>query len=141
MTLDDESDEAGTGDKAEGAFGDVDNGRIEQDASPYNTFATSELASGPTKSIGESGSWYDVEEGRYTEGPCKQQGMPSTPAQDQPQTLPQSSKSLQDQTNQQGVSKVSAISLGACQWSLRSTPCLSFPTAAMMDGLMTAWLN
>jgi len=96
MILDDELDEAGTGDKAKGAFGDVDNRRIKRDASPHNTFATSELASGPTKSIDASGPWYDVEEDRYIEGPYEQQGVPSAPAQDQPQTLPQSSKPLQD---------------------------------------------
>ena len=55
MTLDDELDKAGIRDKAEGAFSDVDNKYIEQDASLYNTFTTSELASEPTKSISESG--------------------------------------------------------------------------------------
>ena len=72
MILDDESDEAGTGDKAKGDFNDVDNRRIERDASPHNTFATSELASGPTKSIDASGLWYDVEGGRYIKWPYKQ---------------------------------------------------------------------
>jgi hypothetical protein len=52
---DDELDEAGTGHKAEGTSGDVDTGRIGRDASPHNTLATSELASGPTKSIDASG--------------------------------------------------------------------------------------
>ena len=103
---DDESDEACAGDKAEGAIVDVDTGHIGRDASPYNTFTTSELASGPAKSIDTSGPWYDVEGGRYIEWPCEQQGVPSAPAQDQPQTVPQSSKPLQDQTNQQGVSNI-----------------------------------
>jgi hypothetical protein len=66
--------EAGARDEAEGASGDVDTGCIEQDTSLYNTFATSELAS-------------------------ELHGVPSAPAQAQPQTLPQSSKPLQDQTN------------------------------------------
>jgi hypothetical protein len=52
---DDELDEAGTGHKAEGTSGDVDTGRIGRDASLHNTLATSELASGPTKSIDASG--------------------------------------------------------------------------------------
>ena len=88
MILDDESDEAGTGDKAKGAFGDVDNGRIERNASPHNTFATSELAPAPTKSIDTSGPWYDVEDGYRIDEPtprlgsCEQQGVPSAPAQD-----------------------------------------------------------
>jgi hypothetical protein len=38
------------------------------------------------------------------------------------------------------TSKVSAVSLKAPQWSLRSTPS-SLPTAAMMDGQMRTWLN
>ena len=68
MILDnDDLDEAGAGDEAEGASGDVDTGRIERDASPHNTFATSELASAPTESIDASGPWYDVEEGCYIE--------------------------------------------------------------------------
>jgi hypothetical protein len=41
----DDSDDAGAGDKAEGASGDVDTGCIKQDASLYDTFTTSELAS------------------------------------------------------------------------------------------------
>jgi hypothetical protein len=97
--------EAGAGGEAEGASDDVDTGRIERDASLYNTFATSELASAPIKSTDASGPWYDVEEGRYTEEPVtgfgssEQHSVPSAPAQAQPQTLPQSSKPLQDQTN------------------------------------------
>jgi hypothetical protein len=82
VTLDnDDSDDAGAGDKAEGASGDVDTGCIEQDASLYDTFATSELAS-------------------------ELHGMPSASAQAQPQTLPQSSKPLQDRANQQGVDDI-----------------------------------
>ena len=69
---DDESDEACAGDKAEGAIVDVDTGHIGRDASLYNTFATSELASGPAKSNDTSGLWYDVEGGRYIEWPCEQ---------------------------------------------------------------------
>jgi hypothetical protein len=104
--------EAGAGGEAEGASDDVDTGRIERDASLYNTFATSELASAPTKSTDASGPWYDVEEGRYTEEPAtglgssEQHSVPSAPAQAQPQTLPQSSKPLQDQTNQQGLDDI-----------------------------------
>ncbi|KAE8440871.1 hypothetical protein EG329_006358 [Mollisiaceae sp. DMI_Dod_QoI] len=94
---DDDSDKAGAGDEAEGASGDVD---------------TNSLASGPTKSIGASGPWYDVEEGCYIEepapglGPCEQQRVLSTPAQAQPKTFPRSSTPLQDQTNQQGVGSI-----------------------------------
>jgi hypothetical protein len=58
-----------------------------------NTLATSELASRPTKPVDASSPWYDVEEGYVEEpalrhGSCEQQGVISTPAQDQPQTLP-----------------------------------------------------
>lgn len=44
-------------DEAEGASGEVvvNTGRIGRDTSPYNTLATSELASGPIKSIDISG--------------------------------------------------------------------------------------
>jgi hypothetical protein len=51
----DESDEAYTRDKAEGAIIDVDTRRIRLDTSLYNTFATSELAFKPAKSIDISG--------------------------------------------------------------------------------------
>lgn len=64
MTLDnDDSDDAGAGDKTEGASGDVDPGWIEQDATLYDTFATSELATEP-------------------------HGGPSDPAQAQPRPSP-----------------------------------------------------
>ena len=64
MTLDNnDSDNAGAGDKAEGASGDVDTRCIEQDATLYDTFATSELVSEP-------------------------HSVPSAPAQAEPQTLP-----------------------------------------------------
>jgi hypothetical protein len=62
--------EVGAGGEAEGASDDVDTGRIERDASLYNTFVILELASAPTKSTDASGLWYDVEEGRYTEEPA-----------------------------------------------------------------------
>jgi hypothetical protein len=42
----DESDKTDAEDEAEDASGGVDAGRIGQDASPHNTLATSELASG-----------------------------------------------------------------------------------------------
>jgi hypothetical protein len=54
---------------AEGAFGEIDTGRIERHASPH-IFATSELASAPTESIDASGPWYDVEEGCYVDEPA-----------------------------------------------------------------------
>ncbi|KAH6675954.1 hypothetical protein B0J14DRAFT_375526 [Halenospora varia] len=107
MILDDYSDEA-----EEGTSSDVDTGCTGRDASPHNTLAALELASGPTKSIDTSGPWYDVEEGCYIEerapglGPCEQQGVHSAHTQAQPQTLPQSSTPLQDQTNQQGVGSI-----------------------------------
>jgi hypothetical protein len=69
---DDDPVKAGAGDKAEGASGDVDTGNIKRNASPHTTFATPELASKP-------------------------HGVPSAPAQAQPQSLPQTSKPLQDQ--------------------------------------------
>ena len=48
MTLDNnDSDNAGAGDKAEGASGDIDTGCIEQDASLYDTFTISGLTSKP----------------------------------------------------------------------------------------------
>jgi hypothetical protein len=112
MTLDNESDEAGAEGKVEGLFGDVDTGRIEWDASLHNTSAISERASAPTKSIDASGLWYDIEEGCYIEEPApglgsrEQYGVPSTPAQAQPQTLPQSSTPLQDQINQQDIDDI-----------------------------------
>jgi hypothetical protein len=143
MTLDNESDEAGAEGKVEGLFGDVDTGRIEWDASLHNTSAISECASALTKFIDASGLWYDIEESCYIEEPApglgsrEQYGVPSTPAQAQPQTLPQSSTPLQDQINQQDIDDIAQ----ACQWSLRLTPSPSLPTAAMMDGLMIVWLN
>jgi len=100
ILVNDDSDEAGAGDdEAEAASGDVNTGRIERDASLQNSFATSELASAPTKSIDISGPWYDVEESCYEEpapgpGSSEQHGVPSAPAQAQPQTLPQFSKPL-----------------------------------------------
>ena len=113
MILDDESDEACAGDKAEGAIVDVDTGHIGRDASPYNTFTTSELASGPAKSIDTSGPWYGVKEGRYVEettpglGSHEQHSVPSAPAQAQPQTLP----NLPSHYKIKPTSKVSTISL------------------------------
>jgi hypothetical protein len=82
---DDDPDEAGAGGQAEGASGEVNTGRIKRDASLYNTFPTSELASVPTESIDASGPWYDVKEGRYIEeltpglGSYEQYSVPSTP--------------------------------------------------------------
>ncbi|KAH6667186.1 hypothetical protein B0J14DRAFT_184401 [Halenospora varia] len=54
---------------------------------------------------------------------------------------PRSSPDPPSRHNIRSTSNISSISLRACQWSLRLTLCLSFPTAAMMDGLMIAWLN
>ncbi|KAH6701256.1 hypothetical protein BKA61DRAFT_617875 [Leptodontidium sp. MPI-SDFR-AT-0119] len=98
---DDDPDNADAGNEAEGAFGDIDTGRIERDASPH-IFATLELALAPIESIDTSGLWYDIEEGRYVDepapgpGPREQYSVPSAPTQAQPQTLPQSSTPLQD---------------------------------------------
>lgn len=88
MILDDnDSDEATIGNKAEITSGNIDinTERIEQNTSLYNAFVTSELAS---------------------LGLCKQHGMPSAPAQSQSRTLLQSSKLLQDQTNQQDIDNI-----------------------------------
>jgi hypothetical protein len=123
---DDDPDEAGAGGQTEGASGEVDIRRIELDANLHNTFATSELALAPTESIDASGPWYDVEEGRYIEEPAPGLGssephsVPSAAAQAQPQTLPQSSKPLQDQTNEQGVSNITRSRL--VESALRSLP-------------------
>jgi len=83
-------------DKAKGASGDVDVGtrRIEQDARLYDTFVTSEPALAPTESVDASGPWPAP-----ALGPCEQHGASSAPAQAQSQTLPQSSKLLQDCAN------------------------------------------
>jgi len=70
LDIDDDLDEADAEDEAEGASSDIDTGRLERDASLHDTFATSELASTPTKSIDASGPWYDVEEGQYIDEPA-----------------------------------------------------------------------
>jgi hypothetical protein len=116
---DDDSDEAGAEDEAEGASGDVDTERVERDARPQKTFAISELASGPTESIDASGPWYDIEEPAPGPGPCEQQGVPSAPAQAQPQTLPQLSTPLQDEIHQQDIDEITRSTLmGAAPHSL-----------------------
>jgi hypothetical protein len=92
---DDHPVEAGAGNEAEGASGDSDSRHIKQVASLHNTFTTSELASEP-------------------------HGVPSTPAQAQPHTLPQSSKPLQDQTNQQGVDDITQST--SVEFALHSLP-------------------
>jgi len=96
MILDDESDDTGAEDKAEDVSGDVDAEHIGWDTSPYNTLATSELASEPTESIDTSSPWFDVEDSCYFKEPAarlrssEQQGV-TAPVQDPLQTLPQSS--------------------------------------------------
>ena len=63
MTLDnDDSDDAGAGDEAKGASGDIDIGCIKQGASLHKIFVTSDLALMPTETIDVSGLWYGVEE-------------------------------------------------------------------------------
>jgi hypothetical protein len=72
MILDDDDlDKAYTGDKAEGAIGDINTRRIGRDTGLYNTFATLELASGPAKSIDIFSLWYNIKGGRYIKWPCK----------------------------------------------------------------------
>jgi hypothetical protein len=122
---DDDSDEAGAGDKAEGASRDVSTGRGERDASPQNTFAISELAFGLIESVDTSGPWYDIEEGRYIEepvpgpGPREQQGVPSALVQGQTQTLPQSSAPLQDEIDQQDIDEITwSMLMGSVPHSL-----------------------
>ena len=52
MILDDDDlNKAYIRDEAEGAISDINTGRVERDASPHNTFVTSELALKPVKSI------------------------------------------------------------------------------------------
>jgi hypothetical protein len=107
VTLDnDDSDDAGARDKAEGASGDVDTRCIEQDASLHDTFAILELAFTSTESIDASGPWYVVEEPTPGLRSCERHDVPSAPAQAQSQTLPQPSKPLQDQTNQQSIDDI-----------------------------------
>ncbi|PMD19345.1 hypothetical protein NA56DRAFT_660485 [Hyaloscypha hepaticicola] len=55
LDIDDDLDEANTRGEAEGASSDVDTRLIKRDASLYETFAMSELAFMPTKSIDTSG--------------------------------------------------------------------------------------
>jgi hypothetical protein len=86
---------AGAGNETEGASGDGDTGHIEQVTNLHNTFTASELASEP-------------------------HGVPFTPAQAQPHTLPQSSKPLQDQTNQQGVGDITQST--SVEFALHSLP-------------------
>jgi hypothetical protein len=99
---DDDSDKADAEDEAGDASSDIDASRVERDTSPHNILATLELASGSAKPIDASGPWYDVEEGCYIDEPAprpgsfEQYGVPSAPAQDQPQILPPSSTPLQD---------------------------------------------
>lgn len=113
MTLDDnESDETGTGDEAEGASGDVDAAHIGRDTCLRTTFATLELTSGQTKSIDAFGPWYDAEEGCYIDEPtsrlgsCERQCTTPPFTQAQPQIFAQSSQPLQDQINQQGIDNI-----------------------------------
>ena len=63
MIIDDDSDEVGAVDIAEGASSDIDPRCIEQDTSLDNTFVISELALMLIKSIDTSGLQYDVKEG------------------------------------------------------------------------------
>lgn len=86
----DDLDKAYTGCQAKGASGEVDTGRIESDASLYNSFLTLELSSAPTEPIDTSGLWYDIEEGRYVE--------------ESPGTWV--SRAVQGQTHQQGVGSI-----------------------------------
>jgi hypothetical protein len=90
-----DSDDAGARDEAEGASGDIDTGCIEPDASLFDTFAISELASEP-------------------------HGMPSASAQAQPQTFSQTSRPLQDQTNQQDVDDITQST--SVEFALHSLP-------------------
>ena len=109
---DDESDEADARDEVETVSGDVDAKRIQRDTSPHSILTTSELASGPAKSVDVSGLWYDVEEGCYIDERAptlesrEQQGMLSVLRPDQPRTLPQSSTPLQHQISQQDIGDI-----------------------------------
>jgi hypothetical protein len=127
---DDESDEADTEDEAEDTSGDPNAGRIERDASPHNALTTAELAPGLAKATDAPclEEWFDLEKSCYVYEPvsmlgsCEQQGVPSAPAQAQTQTLPQSSKPLQDQTNQQGGSITRSTSVESALHSLPKLP-------------------
>lgn len=120
---DDESDDAGVRDKAEGASGDVDIGRVRQDASPHNTLTTSELACESAESIDTSGPWWDVEDRCWICEPdlrlasCEQQ--PFAPTQDEPKILPQPPSPPQDPINQQDINTLNhTMSLEATPRSL-----------------------
>ena len=103
MIFDDNgADNADAGNEVEGAFGDIDTGRIGRNASPH-IIASSELVSTLTESTTTSGPWYDVE-GIYNVNepaprprPQEQHGVPATPAQSQLQTVPRCSTPLQAQ--------------------------------------------
>jgi len=90
--------EVGAGNEAEGASGDGDTGHIERVASLHNTFTASELASEP-------------------------HGVPFTPAQAQPHTLPQSFKSRQDLINQQGVDDITRSTSVESAFHFLPKPC------------------
>jgi hypothetical protein len=60
-------DKVDTGDKAEGAFSEIDIEYIKWDASLYNPVTTLELVSAPIEPINISGLWYDVKEDYYIE--------------------------------------------------------------------------
>jgi hypothetical protein len=114
MVLDyDESDKADAGDKTEGASSEVDTELIQRDASSYNTPTISEVASRTVKSIGASGPWWDVEDGRWINDPTpstgsvEQQAAPPAPTQSQRQLPTHSTTPLPDLTKQQEISALS----------------------------------
>ena len=113
----DSDDDPGARELAESASGDVESEVINPDTSFCDDFATSELVSAPTESIGTPSAWDDFEEGRYIEdsaqshGFHKQQNEPSTPVQIQPQVHPQFSKPVRDQVSPQGVDEMTESTL------------------------------
>ena len=125
MIFDDNgADNADAGNEVEGAFGDIDTGRIGRNASPH-IIASSELVSTLTESTNTSGPWYDVE-GIYNVSepapgprPQEQHGVPATPAQSQLQTVPRSSTPLQAQISQQDIDDITQnTSMGSAPDSL-----------------------
>ena len=125
---DDSRDKEGAGDQAKGASVSADIGHIGRDASLYHTSVTLELALALIESINTSGLWYTVRKATILKSQPRGLSLVSSMACLLLLHKPNSRPSLNptSQCKISPTSKVSAVLLGACQWSLRSTPFLSF---------------
>ncbi|KAH6668417.1 hypothetical protein B0J14DRAFT_163863 [Halenospora varia] len=139
MILDDDyPDEA-----EEGTSGDVDTRCIGRDASPHNTLATSELASKATSPLIHPVHSMTLRRAAILRSELRDLGLVSSkacillPHKLRPRPSPNPLRRYKIRP----TSNMSAVLLGARQWSLRSTPSPSLSTVAIMDGLMIAWLN